>query len=247
MQVLISLHDVTPAHRHRLERADLMFADLGVSRVSYFVVPNFHGMHPLRCDSSFADWCTRPRPFEVDWVLHGYYHLETGRPPASPTAAVKRALLTGGEGEFLSLTHTMQRERLLRGLATLKDLGMAPDAFVPPAWLSNRHLHLALREVGLTYTEDHWFVTDVTNGTRRLAPAIAWATRSMVHRVGSRLVCPLAARLTAALQAVRIAVHPHDLDHPATRAQIHDVVRGALRYRSCASYRALFTSPCTRQ
>ena len=218
-----------------------MFADLGVSRVSYFVVPNFHGIYPLRRDAAFADWCARPRPFEVDWVLHGYYHLETGRPSGNPTDAVKRALLTGGEGEFLALNHTTQRERLLAGLATLRAVGIATDAFVPPAWLSNRELHLALRDVGLTYTEDHWFVTDVRSGARRLAPAIAWATRTVVRRVGSRLVCPLAARLTAAFGAVRIAVHPHDLDHPATRAQIHDVLRNALRYRSCAGYRALFT------
>ena len=218
-----------------------MFADLGVSRVSYFVVPNFHGINPVQRDTSFAAWCARPRPFEVDWVLHGYYHMETGRPAASPSGAVKRALLTDGEGEFLALDHAKQRERLLAGLAMLRDLGIATDTFVPPAWLSNRQLHVALRDVGLTYTEDHWFVTDVRSGARRLAPAIAWATRTIARRVGSRLVCPIAARLTATLRAVRIAVHPHDLDHPATRSQIHDVLRGALRYRSCASYRELFT------
>lgn len=40
------------------------------------------------------------------------------------------------------------------------------------------------------------------------------------------------------LSALRVGVHPHDLEHPATRSQIHDVPRQALR-RGARSNRRL--------
>lgn len=241
MQLLVSLHDVTPAHAGRLDQAERLLTDLGVSRVAYFLVPNFHGHHPIADDAAFQSWCARARPFDVDWVLHGYYHHEGAAPrPAGAGAWLKRRTMTGGEGEFLALGAEAQRERLRHGLATLRACGVRTNAFVPPAWLSNDALPGALLATGLTYTESHWHVIDVRRGTRRLAPAISWATRTTLRRVGSRVVCPLLATLASPLAAVRVAIHPHDLDHAKTRAQISRVIRHLLRTRQCGSYAALF-------
>jgi hypothetical protein len=63
------------------------------------------------------------------------------------------------------------------------------------------------------------------------APAITWATRSAWRRVGSRVVCPLLARRWRAHDIVRVAVHPHDLDHPATVRSIEAVLAGLRRDR----------------
>ena len=242
MRLLVSLHDVTPAHNGRLEQAERLLTDLGVSRVAYFLVPDFHGRHPIADDAAFRTWCTRARPFEVDWVLHGYYHHEGTAPRGGGAGAwLKRRTMTGGEGEFLTLGAEAQHERLRHGLATLHACGVRTNAFVPPAWLSNDALPAALLATGLTYTEDHWHVIDVRRGRRRLAPAISWATRTTLRRIGSRVVCPALASVTSPLSAVRVAIHPHDLDHPKTRTQISRVLQGLLRRRQCASYAALFT------
>lgn len=240
MHLLVSLHDVTPAHHARLATAEALFSDLGVTRVAYFVVPDFHAAHPVRGDAAFAEWCRRPRPFTVDWVLHGYYHLDDGHRSGSAATWAKRRALTGGEGEFLTLDACAQRERLRDGLATLRAVGLEADAFVPPAWLSNAHLPSALRDYGVTYTEDHWHVRNVRTNQRRFAPAISWATRTTFRRVGARIVCPALAVACAPVQAVRLAVHPHDLDHRLTREQVRRVLQRLLRRRTSVGYRELF-------
>ena len=49
-KLLIALHDVTPVHRARLEKAERLLAELGVSHVTYLLVPDFHGC--ARADAS---------------------------------------------------------------------------------------------------------------------------------------------------------------------------------------------------
>jgi predicted deacetylase len=240
LQVLVSLHDVTPAHLERLERAEALFTECGVGRVAYLLVPDYHGTHPIAGDDAFRQWCARARRYDIEWVLHGYYHLESTPASSHPRAWLARRTMTAGEGEFLALPADEQRNRLLRGLDASAALGFRPRAFVPPAWLANTSLHDALREAGLRYTEDHVRVFDVVTGTARTAPAISWATRTLVRRVGSRVVCPSLAWLTRNAPAIRIAVHPFDMDHPRTADQIRRTLERALRTRACGTFQTLF-------
>lgn len=246
MQLLVSLHDVTPAHQARLEQAEALLADVGVSRVAYLLVPDYHGAHPIEHDRVFGGWCRRARPFAVEWVLHGYYHRED-----LPTAEAHRllahrfarGLLTAGEGEYLALDAMRQRERLARGRDMVSAVaGVVPDAFVPPAWLSNAHLAPALRDLGFRYSEDHWRVVDVRRGGSRSCPVITWATRSAVRRVGSRVVGPISLQMLRRREAIRVAIHPFDMDHPKTAEQIRRVLGSALERRRASSYDDLFTA-----
>jgi len=246
LQVLVSLHDVTPAHQARLEQAEALLTGLGVSRVAYLLVPDYHGAHPIEHDRAFGGWCRRPRPFAVEWVLHGYYHSE-GCPAAQahrPLAhRFARVLLTAGEGEYLALDAVRQRERLARGRDMMSAVvGVVPEAFVPPAWLSNAALAPALRDLGFRYTEDHWRVLDVRRGDRRQCPVITWATRSTIRRVGSRVACPISLQALRWREAIRVAIHPFDMDHPKTTEQIRRVLGSALERRRASSYDDLFTT-----
>src|SRR5262249_18365303 len=144
-------------------------------------------------------------------------------------AWLARRTMTGGEGEFLGLSSADQRERLRLGLDATASLSIRPRAFVPPAWLSNSALHDALRESGLRYTEDHVRVFDLAEGTSCGAPAISGATRTLTRRLGSLVVCPALAAITRRKPAIRIAIHPFDMDHSATAAQIRRVLDAALR------------------
>src|SRR5215470_14512439 len=78
--LLIALHDVTPVHRERIERAERLLAQLGVRHVAYLLVPDYHGLARADASRSFVDWCRAPRRFEVQWFLHGYFHDDRSRP-----------------------------------------------------------------------------------------------------------------------------------------------------------------------
>ena len=246
MQVLVSLHDVTPAHQARLEQAEALLASVGVSRVAYLLVPEYHGAHPIEHDQVFGGWCRRARPFAVDWVLHGYYHREdssTARAHRPLAHRFARRLLTAGEGEYLALDATRQRERLARGRDVVSAVtGVVPAAFVPPAWLSNDALAPALRDLGFRYTEDHWRIFDVRRGDNHSCPVITWATRSVVRRVGSRVVCPMSLQILRWREAIRVAIHPFDMDHPKTAEQIRRLLGSALERRRASGYDDLFTA-----
>jgi predicted deacetylase len=242
LQVLVSLHDVSPAHQTRLERAETLFSGLGVARLAYFVVPNYHRRHPIAANRTFQTWCERRRPFAVDWVLHGYYHLDWPTVAVkNPLVWVKRKVLTAGEGEFLCLDAAEQRQRLLQGRAAMQALGIVAPSFVAPAWL-NEALLPVLAEMKFTYTEDHLRVIEVGTRAARRCPAITWASRTAVRRVGSSLVCPALLHVFRREPAIRIAVHPFDMDHVHTVEQIKRLLGTALERRMCASQADLFLS-----
>lgn len=82
LNLAFSLHDVTPFHRERIERAEACFKRWGVKKATYLLIPNYHGRY-LAASAEFVSWCRRERPFTVDWFLHGYYHLQCHAPHGS--------------------------------------------------------------------------------------------------------------------------------------------------------------------
>ena len=234
-KLVVSLHDVTPAHLLRLRRAEALFRRMEVDAVQYLFVPEFHGRYRASEYPDFLDWCRRDRSFKVSWWLHGYYHLDN--PPElkpvelSLVDRLKRRFLTAGEGEFLTLDSAMQRRRIIAGLEEFSHCfpGVKPAGFVPPAWLFKSETLLPLlRELGLPYTEDHNHLYDVNRNLVKFAPVVTWATRTLFHKYGSLVVCPLRARWFQRESIVRVAMHPHDFDHPITVKNIERVL-GMLR------------------
>lgn len=238
LRLLISLHDVTPFHLPRLRRAEALFRELGLRKVAYLFVPEYHGRYPSAEHPEFVSWCRGRRPFEVQWHLHGYRHLESpdevapeGAPGAGRPAsdAFKRTFLTAGEGEFLALDEAAQRRRLEAGLAVFRAcLRTEPDAFVAPAWLFNAGLPPLLREMGIRHTEDHRALYRTgarADGPARLpSPVITWATRSFLRKYGSLVVCPVLARVFGSAPYLRVAMHPFDFDHASTTRNIRGVL-----------------------
>jgi len=221
--LLVSLHDVTPAHAARLARAEQLLSALGVSEVAYLYVPDFHGRAPAHRDPAFAAWCRSARPFRVQWFLHGYYHLERREPRGAVSGRrssaighwLARTFLTDGEGEFLSVSGRDLQDRLESGIASLTaTTGSAPEGFVPPAWLSNADLIPALERLGVRFTENHFQVVDLRARRAVAAPVITWASRSAGRRTSSRLLAAAERRLWTRHPLVRVALHPGDFDHP---------------------------------
>jgi predicted deacetylase len=231
-ELLASVHDVAPFHLERLRRAEDELAALGVTRVAYLLVPDFHGRGRADRDDAFVAWCRAPRPFRVDWVLHGYTHRDDT--PASTagrgwTERWKGKHMTGGEGEFLTADAAVLEDRLRRGRDVFRAvLGPEPEGFVAPAWLYTAVLPPLLARLGFRWTEDHGAVHDLRRGTSLRAPVITWATRTPIRRRTSVLGTPLLWGLWKRRARLRLAVHPFDFDHADTAASIRRVWRRAL-------------------
>jgi uncharacterized protein len=236
-KLLVSLHDATPFHLERMRKAEAVFRELGLAKITYLFVPEYHGGYLAAGDAAFTAFCRQARPFAVDWHLHGLQHLETDETAGAIAAgglaaALKRKFMTAGEGEFLALDAAAQRRKLAAGKAAFHAcLGVDPLGFVAPAWLFNAALPGLLREMGFRYTEDHRRLYRVDSGADMASPVITWATRTWLRKYGSLLVCPALARLWSRTPVLRVAMHPFDFDHPETVTNIKSVLRHVLAGR----------------
>lgn len=246
--LLLSLHDVAPFHFERLKKAEALFEELAVEKVTYLLIPRYHGKDLSSGSPEFVAWCRQARPFSVQWHLHGYNHLEifdTPLPEASRVSGkmpglgeslgdrLKRKYMTAGEGEFLFLSPEAMLEKLEAGRRVFSScLGGEPGGFVAPAWLFNSGLRKALKEQGIRYTEDHRSLYDLNTDRTLSSPVITWATRTVLRKYGSLLVCPLLERLYTPAPVLRLAVHPFDFDHVGTSASIRSLLERLLVKRA---------------
>jgi uncharacterized protein len=241
-KLLIALHDVSPAHRARLERAERLLAGLGITQMTYLLVPDFHGRTRADASPKFMAWCRAERPYRVQWFLHGYFHdqrLEACDIAHRPTLLERLAttFTTAGEAECVRLGAETLRRRLRAGIEVFKDcIGSLPEGFVAPAWLFNRHLVPALKELQFEFTESHRRVVHVTSGRELVTPVVTWATRTWLRRHGSLAAAALARYLCRNHSIVRVALHPYDFDHASTVASISRTLEVMCRDREVVPY-----------
>jgi predicted deacetylase len=239
-KLLVALHDVTPAHAERLDRAERLLARLGVRHLAYLLVPNFHGVAAVQESSDFVAWCRSSRDWTVQWFLHGYFHAEdrsssVGTRGFSDRLAAR--FLTAGEGEFLSLRGEALSERIAAGIDVFQHcLGFAPTGFVAPAWLYNDELLPALTKVRFQFTESHFHLFQLQQRRQRTAPVITWATRTRARRHGSLAVAMAQRRWWRTSPVVRVAIHPNDFDHPRTAVSIARTLDILRRHRIESRY-----------
>jgi predicted deacetylase len=127
-----------------------------------------------------------------------------------------------------------QRRRLEAGLEEFSHcfFGVKPAGFVAPAWLYRPELLLLLKDFDLPFTEDHHRIYHVRKGASLPAPVITWATRTWLHKYGSLAVCPWRAWWFRDSPLLRLALHPHDFDHPETLMNIEQVLGGLRKRRA---------------
>jgi hypothetical protein len=209
---LIALHDVTPVHRARLEAAERLFAELDISRVTYLLVPDYHRCGRADESSDFVAWCRAPRPFDVQWFLHGYFHEDRldagGTHRLTIVERLSAMLMTGGEAECVRLGAEALRGRLRAGARVFEScIGASPKGFVPPAWLFNRHLLPLLSDQGFEFSESQLRVFQIPSGRELLAPVLTWATRTRLRRCASLAAAVAGRRLWRRRPVVRVALH----------------------------------------
>lgn len=146
-------------------------------------------------------------------------------------AHLQRHVYTEGEGEFSALDEADARLRLQLGLDWFAEQGWTPDGFVAPAWLMSRgawRALLALRRFKYTTTLSRFHVlpTDTLQVPAQgqhlqhlphslPAPCVVYSTRSAWRRTASRAFTRMWMSWWRNTPLLRLALHPHDADHPA--------------------------------
>lgn len=239
MTLLVSIHDVTPAHAHNVLRLWQLCAERGV-RPALLVVPDWHGRWPLERYPAFVDWLGERAAEGGEIVLHGERHDEDGS--ARGLGDAWRAWgRTAGEGEFLTLGIAAAAARIGRGLARLRRLGLAPQGFVAPAWLAREATYQAVSAAGLRFSEDARSVRIFPGGRRLPAPVIRWSARTPSRARLSAAVAEGRWLLQRGAPMVRIALHPPDLGHPATARSAGRTLDRWLQVRRPGRYADLVT------
>jgi predicted deacetylase len=235
-QLLVSVHDVTPAHEARLAALYRLLDEAGVRHFALLVVPNWHGAWPLEEFPSFTAELHERAAGGTTVFLHGLRHDEVGQ-PRSLAHRARTFGRTNREGEFASLPPEEAQARIARGLATLRQAGLDPIGFVPPAWLARPGLDRIALDAGLALTEDARAV--FVRGRRVAAPATCWSTRSAWRRTGSAVVAAARLRFERSQPLVRLALHPHDADWSRVLDSCRRTLMRLLDQRAPIDYREL--------
>lgn len=216
--LLVSIHDVTPALERNVTQLWRVCRDRGITP-ALFVVPNWHGAWPLERHPEFTAW-VRDRVREgAEIALHGDRHDEVGL--ARGVGHHWRAWgKTDGEGEFLTLDVSAARERLAGGIRRLREVGLEPVGFVPPAWLAREPTYQVAASLGFRFSEDDHQVRLLTTGQVVPSPVVRWSTRTRIKVWGSVAVAAARWLMQSGSHWPRIALHPRDLDHGTTARSI---------------------------
>lgn len=234
MKLLVSIHDVTPAWAPSTLTLWKLCQEYDVAP-ALFVVPNWHGVWPLSQYPEFCQWLRTCASGGAEVFLHGERHDEIGS-PRSTIDEVRAFGRTAHEGEFLTLSHTHAAERIARGLQTLRQQGLEPIGFVPPAWLAREHTFSAVRDAGLTFSEDARGVRISTRNQSLPAPAVRWSGRTTNRARASAFMASIRWKTQRTLPLVRLALHPQDLEHPVCAASVFKEVRKWLSLGSTGRY-----------
>lgn len=237
MTLLVSIHDVAPPFEPQVRELWSLCSSYGV-RPALLVVPRWHGAWHLEQHPRFTNWVYARADEGAKIFLHGDRHDEVGT-LRSPRDWARAAGRTAKEGEFLTLDYEQARERIARGMRTLNACGLVPLGFVPPAWLARDETRAAARDEGLAYSEDTRFVWRLSDATPIAAPAVRWSARTRVRAVVSARVSDVRWHLQRHARYLRLALHPTDLDHPATRASLVRAIERWLGVRDTVCYSSL--------
>ena len=234
-QLLVAVHDVTPAHAKRLDRVFRLLTEFGVERYALLVVPNWHGTSPLEKHPEFAAGLRARQDQGAEIFLHGLRHDEHGA-QRTLWQNVRTWGRTDREAEFLVLSEREAGKRLDRGLETLRACGLEPVGFVPPAWFHGRRSFELIHERGLDLTEDSLSVFSLAQGRGLSAPATEWSTRKAWRAAAGVAIAAVRRPLESWRPLLRLVIHPTDMDVPSVVGSVRNTLERLLASRRAVTY-----------
>lgn len=239
--LVVSIHDVAPATRPRVEVIVREIEQLGVGVSSLLVVPDYHRQGRAMADPDFVAWLhvLEGRGHEV--VLHGFFHERARRPNESPREKVVTRFYTADEGEFFDLNYADARALIVEAEREFRAQGFRPRGFIAPAWLLSAEAERAAIDAGMTYTTTLRRVRDFVARQEIRSQSLVYSVRSSWRRgVSLGWNRWLFARLMDNA-LLRLSLHPPDLAHPAIWGQVRGFITRALRDREPATYQSWLT------
>jgi hypothetical protein len=198
---LVCIHDATPAYARETRRMIRDLAPLVGRRLSFGVVPNWHGEWPL---TAHPEYCRLIHAGAEELLLHGYSHRRLrGWGPTT--------LLAGRCDEMNGLNRAETQRTLERGQRVFIDsFGEPARTFLAPAW-QRAHVRLGdVNSVGLDHVAGFFSLESRAGCTVPLATWTwdcgRWDWLGHVgHGIG-RLLQSMDRRVPT------LAIHPRDLD-----------------------------------
>lgn len=197
---LICIHDATPAHDRETRAMLRDLAPLVGRRLSFGVVPDWHGAWPL---AAHPDYCRLIQDHAEELLLHGYHHRRRrGRGPTS--------WLADGCDEMNGLDADETLRTLERGQRVLTAVfGEPARVFLAPGWQSGHVPHVGAHDLGLEHVLGYFALQPLAG---RRVPLATWTWDcgrwSWLGHVGHEL-----GRLRRSLGGgvPTLAIHPRDL------------------------------------
>jgi len=235
--LVVSIHDVAPATRARVERIVTQLVQSGVVRCSLLVVPDYHHLgHSLGDD--FATWLRELEQEGHEIVIHGFYHQRVRRVGQSARQKLLTSVYTADEGEFFDLDYDQALRLLRKAQREFAARDFHPVGFIAPAWLLGADARRAVIDAGFRYTTTLRAVSDLGAGSEFISQSLVYSTRSKWRRVLSLGWNRTLFSCLTSNPLLRLGIHPPDIEHEAIWRQIRGVVDAALRDRRAATYRS---------
>ena len=198
---LVCIHDATPAFARETEVMLRELRPLIGRRLSFGVVPNWHGEWPLTAHAGYGRLI---REGSEELLLHGYCHQR--RRGWGPTS-----VLAGGVDEMNGLDLAETRRTIERGQEVFTDVfGTPARAFLAPAWRPGRVCVSETKALGLEHVLGFF---SLQSRTHRSVPLATWTwdcgrwgwLGHLGHGIGW-----LRQSLNAGVPT--LAIHPRDLE-----------------------------------
>ena len=223
----VVVHDVADARLAGCERVLAAVREVAPVALTLLAVPRFHHAAPTRACEAWLG--ARSRQGD-ELALHGYTHLDEGRPHGA-LDRLRRRVYTRGEGEFWDLDADTAATRLRAGIAWFACNGWPLRGFVAPAWLLGPGGWTALHVERFLYTATLRHLHLLRDGGRIASQAIVYSSANAWRRASSIAWAGTLAALQARNPVLRLELHPHDADHAGVRHSWQRLLEHALRER----------------
>lgn len=234
--LIVSIHDVAPATRPRVEQMLSELADAGVAQCSLLVVPNYHRHGESLGEPDFVQWLRGLQSEKHEIVVHGFYHQRARRLGESIIARLITRIYTADEGEFFDLGYEEASGLLSRARDQFAEHDFHPVGFIAPAWLLSAGAARAARDLGYHYTTTLQTVRDLASGMEYHSQSLVYSVRRKWRSAMSLLWNWTLFHCLTTNPLLRLSLHPAEMDHPRIWRQICAIVRRALFNRRSMTY-----------
>ena len=239
--LVVSIHDVAPSTRAKVEKILASLAGHGVHTCSLLVVPDYHRLGRSLADPSFCSWLHALAVNEHEIVIHGFFHQRARRRDENARAKIVTRIYTADEGEFFDLGYGEALRLIRKAQEDFKTHDFHPTGFIAPAWLLGAEAERAVIDAGMSYTTTLRTVRDYHGDRTIPSQSLVYSVRSGLRRISSLAWNRSLFRRLTSNPLLRLGIHPPDIDRRAIWKQIDEIVSEALLDRRAMSYRDLLT------